>query len=120
MRTERLGFSLLEVLVALAVLALAMTALVRTAGMEARALAQAREHSHAQWLASNVIAEARLEPALPASALRQGQASLGDQDWRWTMAISTTEAGIRRLDVTVIREPEIEPILRLTGFAPAR
>lgn len=114
------GFTLLEVLIALAVLALAMTALVRTASLEARALAQVRDHSQAQWLASNIIAEARLEPALPASALRQGQARMGGRDWRWTLTVATTQAGIRRLDVVVFTEAETQPVLSLTGFAAAR
>lgn len=114
------GFTLLEVLIALAVLALAMTALVRTASLEARALAQARDHSQAQWVAANVIAEARLEPVLPASALRQGQARMGGREWRWTLSIATTEAGIRRLDVAVFTEAEALPVLSLTGFAAAR
>ncbi len=120
MAVERGGFSLLEVLVALAVLALVMAALVRTAGQEARALAQAREHSLAQWLAADLIAEARLEPALPASGLRQGRTRLDGRDWRWTMTIGTTEAGIRRLDVVVNLDAESRPVLTLTGFAAAR
>jgi len=117
---QRPGFTLLEVLLALAVLALAMSAVVRTASLEARSLAQARDHAQAQWLASNLIAEARLEPALPAGALRQGRAASGGRNWRWRMAISTTEAGIRRLDVVVRRDSEEQPVLTLTGFAAAR
>ncbi len=113
----RAGFSLLETLIALAVLALAMTALVRTAGLEAQSLAQAREHALAQWVAADVIAEARLESTLPASALRQGHSEMGDRRFRWTLSIATTDAGIRRLDVAVFAEPAQQPILILTGFA---
>ena len=42
MRARPAGFTLLEVLVAILLLALALTALVRLAGLEARATAQLR------------------------------------------------------------------------------
>ncbi|MBB5015894.1 type II secretion system minor pseudopilin GspI [Rehaibacterium terrae] len=111
------GFTLLEVLVALAILAVAMLALVRTASMEAAALIQSREHTHAQWVASNAIAEARLARDLPAQGLREGEETLGGRRWHWQMSIAPTPTpGIRRLDVAVRPDGAREPVLVLTGF----
>lgn len=118
MRTR--GFSLLEVLVALAVLALAMTALVGAASREARGLADARERTLAQWVAANALTQARLDRALPAFGLRQGEETLGGRRWRWQLAISATETGIRRLEVSVAAAEQPQPVLVLTGFAPVR
>lgn len=116
--TRAPGFTLLEVLVALAILALGMAAVVRTAGQQATLLRQAREHSYAQWVASNVITETRLARPLPGSGLREGEAVMGGQRWRWRMAIAATPvAGIRRLDVEVFAEASGHPVLSLTGFA---
>lgn len=116
MAVRRRGFSLLEVLVALAILALAMAALLRTAGLEARSLADSRERVHAQWIASNLITEARLQPAAPAIGSRSGTVEFADRQWAWRMEVAGTGVGsIRRLDVSV--GPEGAPVtLTLTGF----
>ncbi|MFN3842088.1 MAG: type II secretion system minor pseudopilin GspI [Rehaibacterium terrae] len=114
---RRRGFTLLEVLVALAILAAAILALVRAASMETASLLQAREHTHAQWVAANAIAEARLARDLPAQGLREGEETLGGRRWHWQMAIAPTPTpGIHRLDVAVRPEGAREPVLVLTGF----
>lgn len=114
------GFTLLEVLVALAVLALAMGALVLTASREAQSLGDERARTLAQWVAANAIAEARLSGPLPTSGRRSGEVSMGGQHWRWQLDIAmATDEGIRRLDVSVRRGDEQVPLLRLSGFAPA-
>lgn len=119
MHPRPLGFSLLEVLVALAILAVAMGALVRTAGMEAASLAQVRERTQAQWIASNLIAEARLQAETPPSGSRDGRLEFARRDWRWRMDVAGTGvAGIRRIDVSV--GPADGPVtLTLTGFLAA-
>lgn len=111
------GFSLLEVLVALAVLALAMTALVRTAALQTRGLIDARELSYAQWVASNVLADARLSRAADRLDSGQGEMELGQVRWRWTMDVARSPlAGVSRIDVSV-STPNGRRVLVLTGFA---
>lgn len=119
MRSESArGFTLLEVLVALAVLALAMAALVRTASQETRSLADERERTLAQWVAANAIAETRLATPLPSSGERSGEVEMGGRRWRWDLRISmATDDGIRRLDVVVRPAQSSEPLLTLSGFA---
>lgn len=112
------GFTLLEVLVALAVLALAMAALVRTASQETRSLADERERTLAQWVAANAIAETRLATPLPSSGERSGEVEMGGRRWRWDLRISmATDDGIRRLDVVVRPAQDSQPLLVLSGFA---
>jgi general secretion pathway protein I len=119
MRPRPRGFTLLEVLIALAVLALALTALVRAAGLGSRDFAGLRERTLAGWVAANVVAETRLSERNPAPGKRDGQARLGGRDWRWEMEVQDTpEAGIRRLDVRVFLGQEREsPSASLTGFS---
>lgn len=115
------GLSLLEVLVALAILAFGMAAVVRTAGQQTDVLRRAREHTHAQWVASNVLAETRVAQSIPAAGVRDGEAVFGSQRWRWRLQISPTPvAGIQRLDVSVFTHASVEPVLTLSGFSEAR
>lgn len=105
---------------ALAVLALALGALVRTASLEARSLSDERNRTLAQWVAVNALAEARLSGPLPTSGRRSGEVSMGGQRWRWQLDIAmATDEGIRRLDVGVRAADAELPLLQLSGFAPA-
>ncbi|MCB1555103.1 MAG: type II secretion system minor pseudopilin GspI [Xanthomonadales bacterium] len=102
MRQRCGGFTLLEVLVALLLLALAMVALVRAAGLEARALSQLQDATVAQWVASNVLAETRLTGRPPAQGRAEGQVDMAGRSWRWQLdAKATDEPGLVRLDVRV-------------------
>lgn len=116
------GFTLLEVLVALLLLSLALVALVRLAGLDARATAQLREGTVAQWVAANVLTETRLRDGFPAVGRSNGESTMAGQRWRWTLVVNATdEPGIRRLDVEVVAvdaSRNDEGIAaRLSGFA---
>jgi general secretion pathway protein I len=117
------GFTLLEVLIAVLILSLALVALVRTTALEARALVQVRDATLAQWVASNVLAEARLNEGVPASGRRDGSSEMGGRRWRWLLeSTQTQEPTIQRLDVSVYAddagaESRDEAIARLSGFA---
>ncbi len=112
------GFSLLEVLIALAVLALVMAALLRALGHEASGLAERRERLYAQWVAADVLAEARLA-GLPPPGRRSGRSEQGGLAWAWTLEVEPSGvAGLRRMQVAVRREDAADaPVLVLDGFA---
>lgn len=120
--TRAKGFTLLEVLIALAVVALALTALVRSTGQQADALARERDLTLASWAASNVLAEVRLRERFPALGERDGEQRQGQRSWRWHLVVaSTEEVAIRKLTVTVFEDREGQaPIATLTGFAGQR
>jgi general secretion pathway protein I len=116
------GFTLLEVLIALAVVALVLVALVRTAGTAARALEREREVTLATWVAANVLAEQRIAGGMPALGRREGSQRLGAREWRWQSVVQATEEpAIRRIDVRVFAEsaPE-DSVATLSGFAGRR
>jgi len=120
MRARRpAGFTLLEVLIALAVLAIALTALVRAAGLSANDFNGLRERSLAGWIASNVITETRLTERSPEPGQREGKLRYGGRDWRWELTVQDTpQAGIRRLDARVyLGDERVSPSASLTGFS---
>lgn len=112
------AFTLLEVLVALAVLALALGALVRAGGEQARSLDHLRTRSFAEWVAADQLARARLAETWPDTGTRRGVTHMGQRQWHWRQSVSPTEdEDIRRIEITVRMEPESEaPVTTLAGF----
>lgn len=97
------GFTLLEVLVALAVLAIAMTAIIQAAAHSIASTHYLREQTFAGWVASNVVNSFLLDPALwTAEKLRKGDVEMTNRAWHWEARLSKTDdPGLRRLEVTV-------------------
>lgn len=122
MRTERAtlprGFSLLEVLVAVLVLALALVALTKSAGSQALAFEAQRERTLAGWLAQTVLAETRVA-GHTATGKSDGKRRFAGRDWNWELKVEPTQAAsIRRLTVRVFAPDDASaPMAELTGFA---
>jgi len=111
------GFTLLEVLIALVVVALALLALTRTAGGQVNSFEALRERTLAGWVAANVLSETRLATPLPAAGRRDGRARFADRDWRWTLDVqNTANTQIRRIDIAVFAGDDRQPMATLTGF----
>ncbi|MBN8728577.1 MAG: type II secretion system minor pseudopilin GspI [Xanthomonadales bacterium] len=113
------GFTLLEVLIALAIVALALVALTRTAMVQVRDFDALRERTLASWVASNVLAETRLG-ASRMIGRSDGRVEFAGRPWRWTREIQATpNAEIRRVDIQVFAVGEQRPSATLHGFAAA-
>jgi len=111
------GFSLLEVMIALAVVAIAVLALARVSGDAPAHLAHLRERSTARWVAENAVAGMRLQPGLPEPGERSGRERMGGIDWRWRAGVeATAQPRLRRVEVIVYRAGEAEPVTRHTAF----
>lgn len=108
MRAPRLerGFTLIEVLVALVIVAIGMAALMSALTSSASTLAYLRDKTFANWVALNQIATVRLTAEQQNQAPSQGDSN-GDVDfagrsWHWQQEITTTDMpGIVRIDVKV-------------------
>jgi len=112
------GFTLLEVLIALAVVALAMLALTRTATMQVRDFDALRERTLASWIAANVLTETRLATALPSTGKSDGRVEFAARSWRWTRDVrATADPEIRRIDIQVFTGEARDPSASLSGFA---
>ena len=98
------GFTLLEVLIALAVLALCLSALVSAASGQIRLAERTRERLYAEFVLANALAELRLREPWPQLGPRDGRARLANMEWLWQAQVSATpEADIRRMDLRVSR-----------------
>ncbi len=116
------GFTLIEVVVAMAIIAVGMAAVFVTIGAIARNVDHLRDRSLAAWIADNRIAEMRLAGELPSVDETDGEVDFAGRRWHWVATVSQTPVdGLRRIDVSVRRDsdPEDSALVTLAGFAGA-
>ena len=112
------GFTLLEVLIGLLVLALALVALSRTAANQVNGFGALRERTFAGWLAQDVLTETRLTSSYPDPGKTDGRRRFAGRDWRYDVVVQSTEVStIRRIDVHVFDATDAVPIATVVGFA---
>ena len=116
------AFTLIEVLVALFVVALGMGALMATLTSAADTTSRLREKSFAEWVALNRISELRLRGTPPGIGKSAGDVDFAGDKWHFTQEVLDPGiAGIRRIDVSVahaVKDGGKEPvtIAMATGF----
>ncbi|MGI9288373.1 MAG: type II secretion system minor pseudopilin GspI [Pseudomonadales bacterium] len=103
-KTSR-GFTLVEVLVALALLAIALPALLFNIAEQLSSLDYMREKSMAHWVAMNKMTELRLQNEhldyLPRDK-QNGSTMLAEREWFWTIETKKTVSDIvLRVDIKV-------------------
>ena len=96
------GFTLIEMIVALAVLSLGLVALLNVTGENVRAAGTIRETVVGQIVAENHLVEAMLaEDALEAGTTT-GEEGMAGRRWTWRRTVSpTANAGMQRIEVSV-------------------
>ena len=117
-RLRDVGFTLIEVLIALVFLALAMSAIIATAGVSIRDAAELQTETFAHWVAMNELTSLRLAPAWPAAGKQKGQAEMAGQKWNWQAMVSTTQdPDLLRVDVDVSSASSPDVVASsITGF----
>jgi general secretion pathway protein I len=114
------GFSLIEVLVALAVLAIALAAITKAAGEGAGNAGYLRDKTLADWVAMNRVVEMYAVNEWPDLGQRRGSVPMAGREWEWTTQVSNTpDEDIRRVEVEVRPEGEEgEPLITRVAFLP--
>lgn len=99
------GFSLLEVLVALAILAVGLAASTRAGGTAAYQANELRLRLLAQWTAENCLADLRAQHRWPELGLREGRVEQAGVKLHWRQEVSATPSPLfRRVDIRVEAE----------------
>jgi len=111
------GFTLLEVMFAILIVALTMGAIVETGGYSAKRTSQLTEKTIASWIAQNQVTIYRAKRAWTSETKKSGTVEMADSEWRWKMKISNTdEPLLRRLDVDVFLADGSDIKASATGF----
>ena len=112
------GFTLLEVLVALAVIAFALAAAASAVSGSAHNASGLQQRTYAHWVAMNKMTELHVEKKWPAIRTTKGSTLMARHEWFWSVKVSKTQNKfIRRVDVRVRPEQDDKsPLVTLTGF----
>jgi general secretion pathway protein I len=116
MKSER-GFTLIEVMVSLAIVALALTAIAASMNQMIDAATTMRDRTYASWIAQNKIVELRLSGSTPEVSTTTGELEYGNNQWSWRAVVS--ETGIEnfmRIDVSVSYADSDYVVRTVTGF----
>jgi general secretion pathway protein I len=104
-RKSEQGFTLIEMLVALAIFSLAALALLRLGGATATNSARLQEQALAQIVARNIAAETLSDPEPPPFGALTGEAVNGGRRWSWTRSTARSpEARIQQIEIRVVNQ----------------
>lgn len=96
------GFTLLEVLVALAMVAIGLTAALRATGVGTEAAGEYRDHLLALWLAQNIVVERTVRQDWPTPGISSSEEEFGKRRFLVRQEVkSTPNPRFRRLEVAV-------------------
>ena len=115
---------MLEILVALAVVGLALTAIMKNVGDTAASTGYLRDKTYAHWIAMNQMEELRIQGEWLRVGTQSGDVEMFGSEWQWIRKVSKspneyTENGMRIVEISVILAEdgdEDAPLVTLTGF----
>ena len=94
------GFTLLEVIIALAIVALSVGALLGSVTSSASNVIFLKDKTMAEWVALNRLAEIRISKQMPDLGKRTGETVMGGMKWQWEQEVLELPVkGMVRIDV---------------------
>jgi len=118
---SHLGFTLLEVMVALLIVAVALGGAVKVIGNAAANSTRMNNKTFANWVALNQIAELRITKEWPKLGETKGDTEMAERKWAWSQeSIKTDDDNIRRVELSVWLDSDKKssPFVTVVGFLP--
>lgn len=114
------GFTLLEVLVALAVIAFSLAAAATAVSGNASNASGLQQRTYAHWVAMNKMTELHVGNKWPSIRTTKGSELMARHEWFWAIKVTKTPDKndlMRRVDIMVRADEDDEsPLVTLTGF----
>lgn len=106
------GFTLLEMLVALAVFSLAALALVRLQGVTLRTAADLDSKALGQIVARNLMVDTQSDLAPPGVGQEEGEVENAGRRWHWTRTVKAIDdKRLLQVEVVVDGQPGASPVV---------
>lgn len=112
------GFTLLEVMLAMAIFSIAGIAILGATDTNSRNLGYLERTILANWVASNQLVDATLDDTWPPKNNKKDKVELADQEWFWQQkVIKTTDKNMRALVIEVrLEEKEKSALTSLMTY----
>lgn len=118
--SRQTGFTLIEMLAAVAILAIAMAAVISGLARYVDNTAYLREKTIALWVAHNHLTEIDLQPVWPDIGKSDGKLPMAGRDWKWKAEVKATEdPQLRRVDIDVLTADGKGTAAHLSAFLAA-
>lgn len=105
-KAKLLGFTLIEVMLAMAVFAIAGVALLGAADNNFRHINHLEDKMFANWVASNQLVEVSLEENWPPKNNKKGEVEMAGRTWFWQQKVIKTANNEMRAVVIEVRANE--------------
>lgn len=112
------GFTLLEILIALAILTIAFASIITVAANQSVNVAYLRDKTLAHWVALNQLTELQVSNKWLPTGKQQGDEEMGLHKWHWKRTVTKTpDDRVRQVEIAVFRQREDEEsVTRLVSF----
>ncbi len=97
-----MGFTLIEVLVALAIVAIGMSAVLEALTSSANTALYLQDKTFAEWVALNRIETVRLSGTVPSPGTSNDDVDYAGRKWQWQQKVTSTRIpGMVQIDIDV-------------------
>ncbi len=114
------GFTLIEVLVALMIIAVALGGAVKVMGSATVNASILSQKSFAQWVGLNQLTKVKLDGIWLKTGESKGETEMAKQKWVWVQKVIKTEIDdVNRLEIDVYLAPKTSdsnPLANVVGF----
>ncbi len=108
-QAKKAGFTLLEILVAMVILAVAGVAIVSSSSNHIQNQSVLKKNLFTQWVASNRLAEIKLERKWPIENNKRGSMELAGEEFYWQQnVLKTNDKNMVKVDVAVYENEDYQ------------
>ncbi len=114
------GFTLIEVMVALTIIAIALASLIKASGSHTRSAGYLKNKTLAHYVAMNEVTQIQIDNAWPDLGTADGSIEMADIEWYWSREIKETgdaTGNIRGLKFTIYLDEDLtENLAQVQAF----
>ena len=112
------GFTLIEILIAMAIMAIALTALSGNSSVITHNNARLQDKTVALWIAQDVLNQYRISNQWPSAGNSQGENSQLGQNWPWKVNVGNSSASnVFKINISVFSPASPDaPAANLNSF----